>query len=280
MRRLFWIACFVAAVAGPYLWSNPQVATAWKDRALALLRQLTAAPPATPADFADGPYAGATTGASAGFESDQFVSAFKPLDTSPPPLSAGGDEPSPASSPLDSGFADPRSTGPRLAGPRLAGPGSGDLGTLFRFDIGPEWITSQWSRVSTIRADEGWVGMRVPVVTGMAADDLAGSLTYYFDGWSRLQRIAFHGATGDARRLIAWSESQGLRREPAFAAELFTRRWKGRATSVLAVQRPAVITSTQPFQQQEILLELGPPESRFEVSREMQAWLRANQPRR
>lgn len=270
MRRLFWLACFVAAVAGPYLWSNPQVAAAWKDRALALFQQLTAAPPArSPFDSAVPTDPQST-----------FVSTFKPLDPLPPASHFGFNSPEPTAPTTDSQLDPSRPHGAQMAGPRLAGPAVDDLSTLLRFDIGPEWVTDHWSRVSTVVGDEGWIGLRVPVVTGMAADDLAGSLTYYFDAWRRLQRIAFQGATGDARRIVAWSASQGLRREPAFAAELFTRRSNGRATSVLAIQRPAVITSQLPNQGYEVLLEVSPPGSRSEVSRDMREWLRINRPGR
>lgn len=269
MRRLFWFACFVGAVAGPYLWSNPQVATAWKSRALTFLQQLTTSPPTAEHESVHGPFgAFASSGTATGFETSEtgypFVSTLKPVDTQIGELGAGNDQA--ATLPVD--------------GPRLAGPANTDFDALFRFEIGPEWVTDQWSRVSSVRSDEGWQGLRVPVVTGMAADDLAGSLTYYFDAWGRLQRIAFQGTTGDARRVTAWSASQGLRREPSFAVELFTRRWNGRATSVLAIRRPAIISSQLPNQRQEVLLELSPPSSRFEVSRDMQAWLRANRPSR
>ncbi len=271
MRRLFWLACFVAAVAGPYLWSNPQVASAWKDRALALFQQLTDAPPArSPFDYA-----------SSADPQSVFVSTEKPLDPFATNRSFGFEAPE-QTAPIGGSQLDPSrpEEAPAAVGARLAGPSVEDLGTLFRFDIGPEWVTDNWSRVSTVVGDEGWIGLRVPVVTGMAADDLAGSLTYYFDAWRRLQRIAFQGATGDARRIVAWCASQGLIRDPAFAAELFARRWNGRATSVLAIQRPAVITSQLPNQRYEVLLEVSPPGSRSEVSREMREWLRVNRPSR
>ncbi len=288
MRRLFWFALFVAAVAGPYLWSNPQVVSAGKARALALVRQLTEVRDGSESRVAGGPYEGFVTGdPSASFgpvapvdsdvsqvnqlgtgnaeEPNPFVSTFKPVD----PLAG-----------LPPAVDGESRAALEREGPRLAGPAIDNFDALFRFEVGPEWVTDHWSRVSTVRSEEGWQGLRVPVVTGMAPDDLAGSLTYYFDSWRRLQRIAFRGTTGDARRVIAWSASHGLRREPTIAAELFTRRRNGRATSVLAIERPAVISSQLPNQRQDVLLELSPPDSRVDVSREMQAWLRLNRPSR
>jgi hypothetical protein len=39
-------------------------------------------------------------------------------------------------------------------------------------------------------------------VTGTAADDLAGSLTYYFNANQRVEQITFEGTTGDATSLL------------------------------------------------------------------------------
>mgnify|MGYP006966871329 CR=1 FL=1 len=88
--------------------------------------------------------------------------------------------------------------------PTITGPASDDLFTLFRFDVSPRWVTERWSRVSTIRAEPGWEGLRVPLVTGTKVDDLAGSLTYYFDSQHQVRRITFHGVTGDERKLVAF----------------------------------------------------------------------------
>ena len=46
------------------------------------------------------------------------------------------------------------------------------------------------------------------LVTGTAEDDLAGSLTYYFDARQQVQRIVFEGTTGDARKLIRFLVSR------------------------------------------------------------------------
>ena len=78
------------------------------------------------------------------------------------------------------------------------------LTAVFRFEITPAWVMSQWSRVSTGLADLDLHGYRVALVSGTHEGDLAGSLTYYFNAQQRLQRITFQGSTGDARQLVAY----------------------------------------------------------------------------
>ena len=65
------------------------------------------------------------------------------------------------------------------------------------------WVLARWPRVSTRLANLDLQGYRVPLVSGTADGDLAGSLTYYFNSQQRVQRITFIGSTGDARPLVA-----------------------------------------------------------------------------
>ena len=73
---------------------------------------------------------------------------------------------------------------------------------VLRFDISPSFVTQRWPRVATSLYELDLQGFRVPLVTGTNPDDLAGSLTYYFNQERRLQRITFTGTTGDYRRLL------------------------------------------------------------------------------
>ncbi len=81
-----------------------------------------------------------------------------------------------------------------------------DLNQVFDFSVSPAWVLGNWPRVSTKLADIDQLGYRVPLVSGTRPDDLAGSLTYYFDLDHKLQRIGFQGSTADGRRLIALLE--------------------------------------------------------------------------
>ncbi|MGO9115881.1 MAG: DUF6690 family protein [Thermoguttaceae bacterium] len=77
-----------------------------------------------------------------------------------------------------------------------------DASSVFDFQVTPEWIVAHWPAVSTGLAQLQLEGYRVPLVTGTAQHDLAGSLTYYFNPEQKLQQITFIGTTGDPRPLI------------------------------------------------------------------------------
>jgi hypothetical protein len=69
----------------------------------------------------------------------------------------------------------------------------------------------------------------VPLVTGTRPDDIAGSLTYYFDKRQQLQRITFEGVVGDERRLVNFVTGQyKLKAEPTLGAGLYVAKWSGR----------------------------------------------------
>ncbi len=97
-----------------------------------------------------------------------------------------------------------------IAGPAAPGtPAAGrssvrvqDASSVFNFQITPEWIVAHWPAVSTGLAQLQLEGYRVPLVTGTAQHDLAGSLTYYFNAEQKLQKITFIGTTGNPQPLI------------------------------------------------------------------------------
>ena len=77
-----------------------------------------------------------------------------------------------------------------------------DASSVFDFQITPEWIVAHWPAVSTGLAQLQLEGYRVPLVTGTAQHDLAGSLTYYFNAEQKLQQITLLGTTGNPQPLI------------------------------------------------------------------------------
>ena len=79
----------------------------------------------------------------------------------------------------------------------LEGVTARDLGEVIRFDGSPEWVMARWPRVTAGLANLDLQGYRVPLVSGTAQDDLAGSLTYYFD---RNQQVAAHRLSRHDRR--------------------------------------------------------------------------------
>ncbi len=154
--------------------------------------------------------------------------------------------------------------------PTLVGEPVQNLAEVLRFDISRHWITSRWSRVSTTMSGLELEGLRVPLVTGTETNDLAGSLTYYFDKQQQVRRITFHGYTGDEHKLVDLVGSQfGLRREPALGAGLYLAKWNGRPTSVLRVSNAPIIRANQPRSQLQILLEINRPDMHYGLSPEV-----------
>jgi len=163
--------------------------------------------------------------------------------------------------------------GPRAENPRsgphqlLTGPPVTHLSQIFRFDVRPKWVTDRWPRVTTTLAESGLEGLRVPVVTGTRIDDLAGSLTYYFDRNHRVQRLSFEGYTGDDRRLVELvTRYYGLRAEPTLDASMLVARWNGVPTSVMQVVRAPVIDADSPHCRLHVLLELNRPSAYYGLS--------------
>lgn len=111
-----------------------------------------------------------------------------------------------------------------------------DFGEIFRFDIIPRWIVSRWGTVNRTLANGEFEAMRVPVVTGKQPNDLAGSLTYYFDANDVVQRIAFLGSTYDEKRLVDFMTNKyQLKKEPALGPDLYGVRWSGKLRSALVI---------------------------------------------
>jgi hypothetical protein len=129
-------------------------------------------------------------------------------------------------------------------------PGAG-IEEIFRFDIRPHWVASRWPRVSTIAGDGKQLGMRVAVVTGTQPDDVAGSLTYYFDDHHQLQRITFTGLTGDARRLLAAVVTpHGLKSQPTTEAAYYLAGDPKKPTSQVTVRHLPIIRADDRVRQE------------------------------
>lgn len=147
-------------------------------------------------------------------------------------------------------------------GASLTGNLSGDLAEPFRFDITPDWVFRRWQRVSTVSNLPDLQGYRVPLVTGTREHDLAGSLSYYFDRDKKLQRIVFHGSTGNAvpltQRLI---KQYGFKREasPDAGLYLFRVRWNGKPVSELQLRPSTVVDANNPHARIEVHLLIERP---------------------
>jgi hypothetical protein len=139
-----------------------------------------------------------------------------------------------------------------------------DLAEVFQFQATPEWIMQRWPRVSTGLAQLQLQGYRVPLVTGTAETDLAGSLTYYFNAQQQLQQIDFHGSTGDARKLVGlltgrYHLVRRLTNDPGLAVYEAVNS-NGQRTSSLWIHAAPVIRASQPRQRFDVQLALQRPE--------------------
>jgi len=108
----------------------------------------------------------------------------------------------PASAPDGSAPVPPVAPAPIASKSPIDSPPVRTLEEVLRFDVSPRWVMDQWARVSTGMAQLQLQGYRVLLVTGTGRDDLAGSLTYYFNPHQQLQKITFNGTTGDATKLV------------------------------------------------------------------------------
>ncbi len=140
-----------------------------------------------------------------------------------------------------------------------------DMAEVFRFDLSPRWITENWPRVSTALGQLQLQGYRVPLVTGPAEDDLAGSLTYYFNPWQQLQRITFIGTTGDVRRVITLMTTQhGFARRLTNDPGQFIYEAPGETNQprgVLWIRQFPVLKADRPHERYEIHLTIERPVS-------------------
>ncbi len=136
--------------------------------------------------------------------------------------------------------------------------GINELERLLTFDITPGFIINQWSRVSTVHPENGLEGMRVALVTGTGVEDIAGSLTYYFDNQQSLRRITFDGVTGDDRPLVnIISQQFKFRPEPALGGGMYVARWNAQPTGLLKISHAPVVRSQRPHERLEVMLELN-----------------------
>jgi hypothetical protein len=202
--------------------------------------------------FATQPQNGTGKGSSASTEFGAAGSLSPLLDSNP---RSGA-----AQSPLDMG----RDRRQRIGDVPLEGVPVYDLADVLRLDVTSAWVYSRWSRKSTALSDLQLHGVRVPLVTGTDVDDLAGSLTYYFNPAGKVQRISFRGRTGDTRKLVTLLiKEYGFRMQtPEISGEqLYQVLWNARPISELRIRPAPVIWASAPHASFEVELELERPGS-------------------
>ena len=140
-----------------------------------------------------------------------------------------------------------------------------DFSEVFRFDISTGWVMQRWPRVSTGMSQLQLQGYRVPLVTGTRLDDLAGSLTYYFNPYQQVQTITFNGTTGDATRLIqTLSQKYGFQRQLANDSGLFVYivpDEKKKIRSILRIRPSGIIRTDTPHSRFHVDMTIERPDN-------------------
>jgi hypothetical protein len=158
---------------------------------------------------------------------------------------------------------------------QLAGPAGISMAEALRFDINPQWVAEQWSRVTTRLPDAEYQGLRVPLVTGTELYDLAGSLSYYFNEQNQMERLGLMAYTGDFEPLAALVQQRfGLTRYASVGPGLFMSFQQGQPIGVLHVEEPPVVTSGSPQARYRVELELNVPRPGAHLSPRMMTRVR------
>ncbi len=133
----------------------------------------------------------------------------------------------------------------------------------FRFDITPEWVSSQWDFVTACIGPVYTQGYRVSLVTGTAEDDLTGVLTYYFDSDRKVHKIVFQGTTGNLDRLTAtlnhrFQMGQRKVNDPSLIVyetppSLFNQK------NYMEARKPLILQTEQKYHRYEVYLTLNRP---------------------
>jgi hypothetical protein len=131
------------------------------------------------------------------------------------------------------------------------------LEEAFRFDVTPQWVTARWPRVSTLLGEPEQLGMRVALASGTRPDDVAGSLTYYFDEHHQLQRITFYGLTGNEQRLLGFLvHNYRLKSAPTTGVARYIAGPADKPTSSVTVRHLPVVRADAAHAQVELAVDL------------------------
>jgi len=164
--------------------------------------------------------------------------------------------------------------GPVEGGAPLEGAPVAQFSEVIRFDVSPSWIMQRWGRVTTALDAPNMQGFRTALVTGPKHDDLAGSLTYYFNADQQVQRISFHGSTGDPQRLVETiAKPYGLKPERSLSMGTYATRWNGVATSAMRITQQPVVTGGAAHQRFNVILEINRPGMTYGLSPEFASLL-------
>ena len=171
------------------------------------------------------------------------------------PSAAGGD----AATPIPGKIATPAIASPQPIGSQPGELTLIDLAEAIRFDVTTSALFQRWPRVVTGLPEGELQGYRVPLVTGTREEDVAGSLTYYFNRQQICQKITLLGAVGDTRKLAEFVVGRfGLQRQISAdpGLHLYQTRWNGKPVSELKIKTAPVVKASAPHARYEVELVL------------------------
>lgn len=164
-------------------------------------------------------------------------------------------------------------SGRNLELPRVNGPPGVPIENLISFQVTPDWISKNWSRVTTRLAELDLQGWRVPVAVEDRSNFI-GSITYYFDQQRNVQRIQLHGYTTDASSFIELSTSRyEMRRVPHTLSELYAASVQGQTIGGLRVDYKPILKSEMQ-KRCEVLMELNRQQTKYGMSYEFEQILK------
>lgn len=133
-----------------------------------------------------------------------------------------------------------------------------DFNKIFQCGAPRSWVQRTYGDASrTVDADQQ-SGLRVTLVTGNELEDLAGSLTYWFDRQGKVQRIQFRGVTGNPAKLASFARrSQKMVPRARQQDALFVRTSTKGTQHLLRISRPAVVDVSTLYGRYNISLELN-----------------------
>ena len=169
-----------------------------------------------------------------------------------------------ASAPADAPAADAPRVDPRggLNVP-LEGINIHHVSQVLRFDVSLPWVLSTWPRVTSGLADLELQGYRVPIVTGTRPQDVAGSLTYYFDKQQRVARLLLYGTTGDPSELVTFmAQRYGFERIviPDPGLHLYQRRDRSRVWGEMRIKAAPIVRQDTPLARFDVSLIFDRPD--------------------
>ena len=134
------------------------------------------------------------------------------------------------------------------------------LADVLSFDVNPNWVKTHWSRVTTMLSETDLHGMRVPLMTGTEAYDVAGSLTYFFNAQNVVERIQLRGFTNNPERVVGLVASRfQLTQYASIGPGLYMRFLEGSPIAVLRLEHSPLQDSANPMAQFAVEMELNRP---------------------